>query len=231
MARISSTCVILLLAVLLPVLATGCGQAQMHTEESSRKVAEEFVRQEATFRFDGIPETLEVASTTAIGEGWQFAIEYESRHAGYGDRSGEALLEVITPHTCLVTVENGEVVSAVMDQKWDMIEQQSSLEIKLAPIHEVDVYIMESNPEQIGVHIRGGLSDGCTTFHGLTVTREGNVVNIEVTVQRPRGVDCPAIYTYFEQNVNLGTDFAFGTTFTLNVNDYTTTFPGTLMQG
>jgi len=230
MARTSSTWVILLLAAL-PVLAGACGGVQVHTEESSRKIAEEFVRQEATFKFDGIPETLEVVNTTALGDGWQFTIEYESRHAGYGDRSGQALLEVITPHTCLVTVENGEVVAAVMDQKWDMIEQRSNLEIKLAPIHQVDVYIMESYPEQIGVHIRGGLSDGCTTFHGLTVTREGNVVNIEVTVQRPRGVDCPAVYNYFEQNVNLGTDFAFGTTFTLNVNDYTTTFPGTLMQG
>jgi len=230
MTRVSSVCIVLLVAAL-PVLAAACGQAQVHDEESSRKVAEEFVRQEATFRFDGITETLEVVNTIALGEGWQFTIEYESRHAGYGDRSGEALLEVITPHTCLVTVENGEVVWAVMDQKWDMIEQRSSLEIKLAPIHEVDVYIMESHPEQIGVHIRGGLSDGCTTFHGLTVTRDGSVVNIEVTVQRPRGVDCPAVYNYFEQNVNLGTDFAFGTTFTLNVNDYTTTFPGTLMQG
>jgi len=230
MARISSIWVMLLLAAL-PVLAVACGGVQVHTEDASRKIAEEFVRQEATFRFDGIPETLEVVNTTAIGDGWQFTIEYESRHAGYGDRSGEALLEVITPHTCLVTVENGEVVAGVMDQKWDMIEQKSNLEIKLAPIHEVDVYIMESHPEQIGVHIRGGLSDGCTTFHGLTVSREGNVVNIEVTVQRPKGVDCPAVYNYFEQNVNLGTDFAFGTTFTLNVNDYTTTFPGTLMQG
>ena len=54
--------------------------------------------------------------------------------------------------------------------------------------------------------------------------REGNTVNIKVTVQRPRGVDCPAIYTWFEKDVNLGTDFAFGTTYTLNVNDYSTTF-------
>jgi hypothetical protein len=51
------------------------------------------------------------------------------------------------------------------------------------------------------------------------------------TVQRPRGVNCPAIYNNFEKDVNLGSDFVFGTTYTLNVNDYTTTFNGTLMKG
>ena len=44
-------------------------------------------------------------------------------------------------------------------------------------------------------------------------------------------MNCPAIYTWFEKDVNLGTDFAFGTTYTLNVNDYSTTFNGTLMKG
>jgi len=99
-----------------------------------------------------------------------------------------------------------------------------SVEISLAPIHEVKVTLLKSNPAQISVYIKGGLRDGCTTFNDIEVTREGNVVNIEVTVQHPKDVFCPAIYGYFEKDVNLGSDFTIGTTYTLNVNDFTTTF-------
>jgi hypothetical protein len=31
---------------------------------------------------------------------------------------------VITPHTARVATDRGEVVSAVLDGKWDMIEQE-----------------------------------------------------------------------------------------------------------
>ena len=98
------------------------------------------------------------------------------------------------------------------------------VEISLAPIHEVKVSIMKSNPPQIGVYIKGGLRDGCTTFHNVAIAREGNTVSIKVTTQHHREVFCPAIYIYFEKNINLGSDFTIGTNYTLNVNDYTTTF-------
>jgi hypothetical protein len=100
----------------------------------------------------------------------------------------------------------------------------NELEIRPAPINEVEVYFMKSNPIQVGVHIKGGLPDGCTTFRDMVVRREGNTITIEVTVQRPGGVSCPAIYTYFEKDVNLGSNLTPGTTYTLKVNDHTTTF-------
>jgi hypothetical protein len=104
---------------------------------------------------------------------------------------------------------------------------QSAVEIKPAPIDEVTVNILKSNPPQISVHIKGGLPDGCTTFHSIETAREGNTINIKVTVQRPKEVACPAVYTTFEKDVNLGSDFALDTTYRLNVNDYSTTFNGT----
>jgi hypothetical protein len=98
-------------------------------------------------------------------------------------------------------------------------------EISQAPIHDVKVSLMKSNPPQIGVYIQGGLRDGCTTFHDVAITREDSTINIIVTVQHPVEVACPAIYTYFEKNINLGSNFTFGTTYTLKVNsDFTTTF-------
>jgi hypothetical protein len=213
--------------VLLTIIGGACGQPAPDSQEGSRQIALEYVRLETTFRFDGIPETLKATSTTSVGNGWQFTIEFDSRHAGYGNRSGQMLAQVITHHTAEITVQAGlGVTRAVMDGVWNMIDQRmiKDVEISPAPIHEVEVYFMESFPVQVGVRIKGGLRDGCTTFHDIEVTREGNNVNIEVTVQHPTGVHCPAVYTYFEENINLGSDFSVGETYTLNVNDYSTTF-------
>jgi hypothetical protein len=98
------------------------------------------------------------------------------------------------------------------------------LELRLAPIHEVKVNIAESYPPQVFVYVKGGLSDGCTTFHQLTTERSGNTIYIEVTTQRPKGAICTQVYSFFEQNVNLGSDFTSGETYTLRVNDVTTNF-------
>ncbi len=100
----------------------------------------------------------------------------------------------------------------------------TNIEITLAPIHEVNITLMKSYPPQVDVYIKGGLPDGCTTFNDATVTREGTIVNIKVTVQRPRDAMCPAIYGFFEKNINLGSNFVAGITYTVNVNDHTTTF-------
>ncbi len=204
----------------------GCIQSSAGSGEASKRVAEEFVRLEATFRFDGIPDTLEVTSVISIGNGWEYTVEFDSKYAGYGNRSGQILAQVITHHTAEVTVQAGLVTRAVMDREWDMISQRTvdELEISQAPIHEVEVYFMESFPVQVGVHIEGGLRDGCTTFHDAVIYVEGSVINIFVTTQRPRDVSCPAIYTDFEKDVNLGSDFTPGTTYILKVNDYATTF-------
>ncbi len=210
------------------------------TEEGSRELAEQFVRSSSTFVFDGMEESLEFIKAEDIVveheqdnsgklfqmQGWEFTFRFESRHAGYGDRTGQVLAQVITPHEAVITVKQGEVSSAIMDEVWDMINQQrfNDIEVSPAPIHEVDVLIMESSPPQVGVHIKGGLRDGCTSFHDAVVAREGDIVNIEVTTRRPREAICAQVYGFFEKNLNLGSDFTAGTTYTLNVNDYTTTF-------
>ena len=206
-------------------------QVEIHTftELRSRQIAEEFVRNSPTFQFDGIEETITLVETLYpdIENAWQFVFQFESRQAGYGDRTGQMLAEVITPHEAIITVEQGEVTNAVMDGEWDMKKQQvllDDIEISLAPIHEVEVLFMESYPVQVGVHIQGGFRDGCTTFHDAVVTREEDTINIEVTVQKPKDAVCPAVYTYFEENLNLGSNFASGTTYTLTVNDYASTF-------
>jgi hypothetical protein len=58
--------------ILLVLICTACGEPSVGSKEHSQNAAKEFVRLETTFRFDGIPETLKVTSTTSVGNGWQF---------------------------------------------------------------------------------------------------------------------------------------------------------------
>ncbi len=96
--------------------------------------------------------------------------------------------------------------------------------IRDAPIHEVRINIAESFPPQVFIYIKGGLADGCTTFNGVTVTRQDNTIDIHVTTARPREAICTQIYGFFEKTVGLGSDFTSGESYIINVNDYTETF-------
>ncbi len=102
--------------------------------------------------------------------------------------------------------------------------EQAGLEIKPAPIHDVQISIAESFPEQIFVYIQGGLADSCTTFHDLKTERIGNTIKIEVTTERPRNAVCAQVYGFFEKNINLGSDFISGDSYIVDVNGVTETF-------
>jgi hypothetical protein len=108
------------------------------TEQGGRELAREFVRNSPTFVFDGIEESLTLKETTVLLKehkpgspdtfskvhGWSFTFKFESRHTGYGDRSGQVLNQVITPHEAVIMVEAGEVTKAIMDGVWDIINQK-----------------------------------------------------------------------------------------------------------
>jgi predicted secreted protein len=96
------------------------------TEEESRQIAEAFVKNCPTFVFDGMADTLKYVDVVVLRTpyAWQYSFQFESRHAGYGNRTGQMVAEVITPHEAVVTVINGQVVSATLDTQWDMLEQQ-----------------------------------------------------------------------------------------------------------
>lgn len=125
---------IVLALVLSLLLEVGCvepggsqnGKERTLSEEESQRIALEYLRSSPTFAFDGMEDTLKLVSTTVQPKphSWQFEYEFKCRHAGYGDRTGMILAQVITPHKAEVTVEEGEIVRAVLDDKWDMLRQQ-----------------------------------------------------------------------------------------------------------
>ena len=116
---------------ILTVIASACaildvGTIDRMTEDESRQIAENYLSNSPTFSFDGIEDTIQLVEILyPDGENaLQFGFQFESRHPGYGDRSGQILAYVITPHEAVITIEHGEVKSALIDEKWDMIEQQ-----------------------------------------------------------------------------------------------------------
>lgn len=145
---------VLALLVVLPLLATlGCGatQADQFTEEDSGQTAEGYVRSSPTFAFDGIEDSLVLVNTEAARCPccWAFDFEFECRHAGYGDRTGQVLAQVISPHTARIVVNEGQVVQAVMDGTWDMMTQEmvpASAETIDTEVGATFFLTLESNP-------------------------------------------------------------------------------------
>jgi len=95
------------------------------SQQDSCSVAEDFVRNSPTFRYDGIEETLVLTAVNTLRcpYCWEFVFEFDSRHSGYGDRTGQILAPVITRHTAKVVVVEGEVTYGVLDGQWDMLAQ------------------------------------------------------------------------------------------------------------
>ncbi len=132
---------------------------------------------------------------------------------GYFEKNIALGTAFIRGETYTVNV-NGTAASFTYPQS----QSDEQMEISLAPIHEVDTDIAKSNPEQILVYIKGGLADGCTSLKDITTEKDGNIINITVTVQRPKDAMCVQVYSYFEEIVNLGSDFTRGQSYTVNVN-------------
>ena len=101
------------------------------TKESAIDTATQFVNGEATYKYDGMHETLTTDAmkaqleTNPAQEVYLVLANFTSRQAGYGDRSGMMSADVLTPHTCEIAIDQGgNVLSAVMDDQWDMVKQQ-----------------------------------------------------------------------------------------------------------
>lgn len=125
-----STVLALIITMSLPALSLYAWQmrgASISEDETAVDVALVFLKNGATFKFDGIPETLIIGETLILESypvQYVVTITFDSRHAGYGDRTGQFLAQVITRHTARITVVNGGVVSAVLDNRWDEMNQK-----------------------------------------------------------------------------------------------------------
>ena len=97
---------------------------------------------------------------------------------------------------------------------------------ELAPIDGLDVLTLESFPPQYMLHVKAGLPSGCAQpFSNRIVGRQGNVIQVEVLNSLPDGNPiCTAIYGMYDLNINLGSNFTSGQSYTVKVNDKEVTF-------
>lgn len=91
------------------------------------KMAIGFIAQAPTFKYDGIQGTLKVIDSKVLlsfPEQYVISITFNSGHAGYGNREGQVLAQVITPHVAVVKIVNDNVISAILDNQWDELHQK-----------------------------------------------------------------------------------------------------------
>lgn len=74
------------------------------------------------------------------------------------------------------------------------------------PIETVDVVLMESQPVQVSVRVRGYLPDSCYVFAGVAQSRNGNTFVIELDMTRTADDDavCLQRIEIVEHTVALG---------------------------
>jgi hypothetical protein len=110
-----------------------------------------FLMNSPTFKFDGIADSISVIDTRILESypvQYVFVISFDCGNARYGDRTGQMLTEVITPHEAVIKVVEGVVVSAVLDGVWDELNQQDlTVNELLTPDEAVELaiwYVLDS---------------------------------------------------------------------------------------
>jgi len=96
--------------------------------------------------------------------------------------------------------------------------------ICLAPIHDVEIWADNSSPTQYFVDVVSGEPSICDHFNSYNVTRASNTTILIDVFNLRCGTGCPAVYSYVENTIPLGSDFVSGGNYTVVVNNMTETF-------
>ncbi|MEM2906293.1 MAG: hypothetical protein QW057_00465 [Candidatus Bathyarchaeia archaeon] len=136
------------------------------TDEEAARLAVSAVRSSATFRFDGLDDSLEVTNVGKVvnmpptpGYFWLVEVTYSTRHPGHGNRSGLILLQVITRHRAVVTLdESGTVTGATCDDVWDLLADE---ELASPPTRPTRFTVVEGE-RKLDVYVDVDVTDGVT---------------------------------------------------------------------
>ena len=185
--------------------------------ETIRIVASEPVDQHTEHPGDGEP------AATGDEPGFIHRDPYPIQAYDCGDGEGEGTGSSGIP--CSARVDGGEPI--IPDETGmpepppdtDDLDPAKPIVEVWAPIDEVEVSIMESFPPQYGVRVVSGLPSGCVEFGGISWEQDGDTIRVEVFNLEPaEAMVCTAIYGMVENNLNLGSDFQPGRTYTVVVN-------------
>ena len=148
--------------------------AESPQEGAAIDIAVLFLKNGPTFKFDGITDSIkvvEVLRARTPTPTWLVMIDFECSHVGYGDREGQFLAQVITPHSISVTVEESLVIDAVIDNAWDEITQEELYKSEIiTPEYAKDKaieYILSNYPDVAGVPLPEFWTSEMLTTPGL----------------------------------------------------------------
>lgn len=117
----------------------------------AEEMAIEFLKNGPTFSFDGVPDSIEVIDIIALESypvQYFITIAFECRQAGYGDREGQLLAQVITAHEIRIALSNGVIGSAIIDNQWDeLIQLPVSVDFVISPDHAKDIAVQHVKSE------------------------------------------------------------------------------------
>ncbi|MCD1294059.1 hypothetical protein CUJ83_03495 [Methanocella sp. CWC-04] len=127
--------------IALILLNAGCMASAYEASPASsadivKPLVKNFVTYDETFKYDGIRETLAIEQLNddtdkmgllqadIPGPAYKYKVKFDCLHTGYGDRRGKYLGQAITGHEAIITVENYRIKSAIMDEYWDMMNEE-----------------------------------------------------------------------------------------------------------
>lgn len=94
------------------------------TFEESKKIAENFVKNSPTYKFDGFGLKFESFQVMKCPSCWEFVFSFQCRQVGYGDRTDQILTQVITPHKIIVETVGDKITQTIIDEKYDELKQK-----------------------------------------------------------------------------------------------------------
>jgi len=155
----------------------------------------DFLKNGPTFSFDGIPgsiEVIEVITAESYPVQYFITIAFECTQAGYGDREGMMIAQVISPHEIRIALSNGVIGSAIIDDQWDeLIQMPVFVDTAISPDHAKDIavqHVMDEYHELDGATVPREWSvstlnpDGLLGASTLEFTGAGWAVNVHYKV-------------------------------------------------
>jgi len=97
-------------------------------ENDSKKIIDftrQFIITGPTFSYDGITDSLEIEIISADDSDSKFLLEgkFKTLHTGFGNRENAVLPEDIILHIIEVSIVDEKIISAVIDNQWDELNQ------------------------------------------------------------------------------------------------------------
>ncbi len=172
--------------------------------------------------------SITLAKVTIVDPGQvplRFEIEYDP--SAIDDRFTYAVQAVIrdSGHMLFINTTAYDVITRGNPTHVDMVLERvnpasptPALEMTRKPA-PVELVVVTGDHTGYSLSIMSGLPSGCVRFDGYDLERRGKVLDVTVTNLVPTGpIACTAVYGTHEGEVDLGSDFTAGVTYTVVVN-------------